>query len=125
MTFFAKELKHIAEYSEYIYQEKYAGNTLVFALTENITARIDFATTMIANQYNVVQIKLINKAEGVIDTLRLTLSDVIGKKRAVFGEVAPHIWKDGNNVDWYGYHLKVNDYIAIAQEIDNYLSCFK
>lgn len=124
MTFFAQELKHIAEYSEYIHGEKYIGNTLVFALTGNVTARIEFATAMIADHYSIIRIKLINKNEGAIDTLGLTIADVIGKKRAVFGEVAPHIWKNGNDVDWYGYHLKVNDYIEIAAEIDNYLSCF-
>lgn len=124
MTFFAQELKKIISLTEYIEKEKYIGNVCVCSLTENITARIEFITSGIADHYGTIQVKLINKNEGTIDTLKLTIADVIGEKIVRGNPMKPYIWIY-HEIDWYAYHPVYSDYQKIAEAIDDYLSCFK
>ena len=52
------------------------------------------------------------------------IGDIIGNKKIYSNIQSPYIWKDGNNVDWYGYKPTDNDYSALSETVDDYLSCF-
>ena len=52
------------------------------------------------------------------------IGDIIGNKKIYSNIQSPYIWKDGNNVEWYGYKPTDSDYSAMSETVDDYLSCF-
>lgn len=43
-------------------------------------AKIQFVTGIVSNQYNALQMTILNRSEGQVDTLRLRFSDLLGSK---------------------------------------------
>ena len=124
MNFFTDELKKITDRSEYIHNPKFVGQSCVFRLSDDVTGKLEFVTGIVANHYNSLRLKLFNKSEGPIDTQLMGIGDIIGNKKIYSNIQSPYIWKDGNNVDWYGYKPADNDYSAMSESVDDYLSCF-
>jgi len=124
MNFFTDELKKITDRSEYIHNPKFVGQSCVFRLSDDVTGKLEFITGIVANHYNSLRLKLFNKSEGPIDTQLMGIGDIIGNKKIYSNIQSPYIWKDGNNVDWYGYKPNDSDYSAMSETVDDYLSCF-
>ena len=124
MNFFTDELKKITDRSEYIHNPKFVGQSCVFRLSDDVTGKLEFITGIVANHYNSLRMKLFNKSEGPIDTQIMGIGDIIGNKKIYSNIQSPYIWKDGNNVDWYGYKPNDSDYSAMSETVDDYLSCF-
>ena len=124
MNFFTDELKKITDRSEYIHNPKFVGQSCVFRLSDDVTGKLEFVTGIVANHYNSLRLKLFNKSEGPIDTQLMGIGDIIGNKKIYSNIQSPYIWKDGNNVDWYGYKPTDSDYSAMSETVDDYLSCF-
>ena len=124
MNFFTDELKKITDRSEYIHNPKFVGQSCVFRLSDDVTGKLEFVTGIVANHYNSLRLKLFNKSEGPIDTQLMGIGDIIGNKKIYSNIQSPYIWKDGNNVNWYGYKPADNDYSAMSDTVDDYLSCF-
>ena len=76
-------------------------------LSDMNRAKIQFVTGIVANQYNALQLTILNRSEGQVDTLRLRFSDLLGTKATsnpnFRNGVDPHIWDDYGKVDWYVY----------------------
>lgn len=124
MNFFTDELKKITDRSEYIQKPKFVGQSCVFRLSDDVTGKLEFVTGIIADNYNSLRLKLFNKTEGLIDTQLIRISDIIGNKRFNNDSLVPHIWKYGNEVEWYAYKPTNSDYSTMSQTVDDYLSCF-
>ena len=123
MTFFAQELKNIAERCEFVGDARYVGKACVFRLSENVTGKMEFATEGVAQEYSALKITLFNRKEGVIDTQKTTLGDIIGRKTIYGNKKSPYIWSV-DFPDWYGYKPTNADYDAMAQTADEYLEMF-
>ena len=124
MNFFTDELKKITDRSEYIQKPKCVGQSCVFRLSDDVTGKLEFFYGIYANHYYAMRMSLFNKREGPIDVQIMDHGDIIGKKN-IFGNIqSPYIWKNGNDVNWYGYKPTDSDYSAMTQTIDDYLSCF-
>ena len=124
MNFFTDELKKITDRSEYIQNPKFVGQSCVFRLSDDVTGKLEFITGIVADHYNTLRMKLFNKSAGPIDTQIMGIGDIIGNKKIYSNIQSPYIWKDGNNVDWYGYKPTDSDYSAMSETVDDYLSCF-
>ena len=124
MNFFTDEIKKITDRSEYIRNPKFVGQSCVFRLSDDVTGKLEFVTGIVANHYNSLRLKLFNKSEGPIDTQLMGIGDIIGNKKIYSNIQSPYIWKDGNNVDWYGYKPTDSDYSAMSETVDDYRSCF-
>ena len=124
MNCFTDELKKITDRSEYIQNPKFVGQSCVFRLSDDVTGKLEFITGIVANHYNSLRLKLFNKSEGPIDTQLMGIGDIIGNKKIYSNIQSPYIWKDGNNVEWYGYKPTDSDYSAMSETVDDYLSCF-
>ena len=123
MTFFAQELKNIAERCEFVGDARYVGKACVFRLSENVTGKMEFATEGVAQEFSALKITLFNRKEGVIDTQKTTLGDIIGRKNIYGNKKSPYIWSV-DFPDWYGYKPTNADYDAMAQTADEYLEMF-
>lgn len=94
-------------------------------LSDMNRAKIQFVTGSVANQYNALQLTILNRSEGQVDTLRLRFSDLLGTKATsnpnFRNGVDPHIWDDYGKVDWYVYHPTRQDYEKLSNAVSDYL----
>lgn len=118
LTFFEKELRRLFDDSECISAEAvFAGKTMIAPIGENLRAKVQFVTTNISGQYDALRLTIINRHEGSVDIETFRFKDIIGMK----GNRAPHIWEDGQRVDWYIYHPTAYDYNLISNTIVDYI----
>ncbi len=123
MNFFTSELKKIADLCEFVGEPKYVGRACVFRLSDDVTGKMEFMTEGIADHYSALKLTLFNRKEGVIDTQRIKLEDVIGKIRISDSMASPHIWTYGKP-EWYGFRPTEAHYSALAQVTDDYIEMF-
>ena len=76
----------------------YVGRACYVRLSDMNRAKIQFVTGIVSNQYNALQMTILNRSEGQVDTLRLRFSDLLGTKMTsnpnFRNGVEPHIWDD-------------------------------
>ena len=124
MNFFTDELKKITDRCEYIQNPKFVGKSCIFRLSDDVTGKLEFITQGYADNYTALKLTLLNKRGGPIDVQAMNITDVIGLKTVRGDSISPHIWRYGNDIDWYGYDPNGNDYSAMSETVDDYLSCF-
>ena len=76
MTFYEQELRKIV--GERYPDATYVGRACYVRLSDMNRAKIQFVTGSVANQYNALQLTILNRSEGQVDTLRLRFSDLLG-----------------------------------------------
>ena len=107
----------------------YVGRACYVRLSDMNRAKIQFVTGSVANQYNALQMTILNRSEGQVDTLRLRFSDLLGTKVTsnpnFRNGVDPHIWDDYGKVDWYVYHPTRQDYEKLSNAVSDYLEVFQ
>ena len=116
MTFYEQELRKIV--GERYPDATYVGRACYVRLSDMNRAKIQFVAGIVANQYNALQLTILNRGEGQVDALRLRFSDLLGTKMTsnpnFRNGVEPHIWDDYGKVSWYVYHPTRQDYAGIA-----------
>lgn len=127
MTFYEQELRKIV--GERYPDAAYVGRACYVRLSDMNRAKIQFATGMIASQYNALQLTILNRSEGQVDILRLRFSDLLGIKMTSHPNfrngVEPHIWDDYGKVSWYVYHPTRQDYEVLSDAVSDYLEVFQ
>ena len=69
MTFYEQELRKIV--GERYPDATYVGRSCYVRLSDMNRAKIQFVTGIVANQYNALQLTILNRGEGQVDALRL------------------------------------------------------
>lgn len=105
------------------------GNACYGRLTDNIRVKVNFQTGGIADHYDRLKVTLLNRNEGIIDSMVLTFQDVLGIKKTSnpnFRDgVNPHIWSYGRETKWYVYQPGEADYKKMSEAVNTYLEVFK
>lgn len=129
MNFFEQELKNIMAGSAILKDQKYVGRLCFGTVDESIRARIEFVTTGTSSHYDGIKASIINRKEGVVDSMLLRFSDIWGKKKVSnpnFRDgIVPHIWTDNGKSDWYVFKPSKEDYKQLSAGIERYLSVFQ
>ena len=129
MNFFESELKKIMGNSNILKDQKYVGRMCYGTISEDLRARIEFVTLGVHDHYAGLKTSIINRKEGVVDSMLLRFTDIWGKPKVSnpnFREgVNPHIWTDNGKSDWYVFHPTNADYQKLAAGVENYLSVFQ
>ena len=122
MTFYEKELMTIFGDSEVLSADTVSsGKMLISKIGKDIRAKIYFTTTSVADNYDALMVKIINRRDGVIDEQRFNFGELLGIKN----EVAPHIWQCSiNKIDWYRYKPTDSDYEKIQSAVEGYIEMF-
>ena len=140
MTFYEQELRKIV--GERYPDAAYVGRACYVRLSDMNRAKIQFVTGIVANQYNALQLTILNRSEGQVDTLRLRFSDLLGTKMTSnpnfrngvephiwddYGKAGaePHIWDDDGQAGWYVYHPTRQDYEVLSDAVSDYLEVFQ
>ena len=127
MTFYEQELRKIV--GERYPGATYVGRACYVRLSDMNRAKIQFVTGTVANQYNALQLTILNCGEGQVDALRLRFSDLLGTKMTLNPDfrngVEPHIGDDYGKVSWYVYHPTRQDYAVLSDAVSDYLEVFQ
>ncbi len=121
MTFFEKELHRLFDDSEKLSEDTvFAGKTMITKIGEDLRAKVQFVSTNVSAQYDALRLTIINRREGKVDSETFKFNDILGMKDGR----APHIWEDGQRVDWYIYHPTAYDYNLISDAVEDYISMY-
>ena len=129
MNFFESELKKIMGDSAILKDQKYVGRMCYGTIGGDLRARVEFVTLGVSNHYAGIKASVINRKEGVVDSILLRFSDIWGKPKVSnpnFKEgVNPQIWTDNGKSDWYVFYPGAAEYRKAADTLENYLSIFQ
>lgn len=129
MNFFESELKKIMENSVILKDQKYVGRICYGTVSEDLRARVEFVTLGVSDYYAGLKTSIINRKEGVVDSILLRFTDIWRKQNVSnpnFKEgINPHIWTNNGKSEWYVFHPSATDYQKVADTVENYLSIFQ
>ena len=82
MTKFEQELRRMFDHDAVFPHTRFVGNACYGRLTDQIRVKICFQTGRIADQYDRLNVTLLNRNEGVIDSMVLKFQDIWGRKKS-------------------------------------------
>ena len=81
MTFFEQELQKIFGKGMGLSDIRIVGNACYGRLSGDIRMKAYFDTGRVADRYEMLKVTMLNRREGVIDSIELRFSDLWGRKR--------------------------------------------
>ena len=129
-SFFEQELEKMFGDGEVIQSPQFTGRACVGNVSENARAHISFTTTGVADRYDGLLIKILNKQQGEVDRCVIRFQDALGRKPVPNNPnfrdgVIPHIWIDRGKAEWYAYRPNAADYQKLRQESEKFISVFR
>lgn len=128
-TTFEKELRKIFDNDALFSGASFVGRRCYGRLDGGLRVRAEFISTYISNHYDALKISLINRTEGVVDSVVLRLKDIWGVKQTgnpnFRDGISPHLWQDGNRLVWYVYQPTPADFEKLSDAADAYLEVFR
>lgn len=128
MSFYEQEFKKLFDGSDVIHDAKYCGRTLLGKIDNELRVKLQFVTSGVHGHYNALRLKIINRTDGEVDAETFRFKDILGEnlnfKNNSFAKDI-HIWEDGEQVDWYGYHPSPAAYQKIADTANDYISMYQ
>ncbi len=129
-NFFEQELRKLFGDERIIDDPTYSGRACFGTLDGDLRVRAQFISTHVADEYNALKLTVLNRTGGPVDTLVLNLKDLLGMKPVPGNPnfprgVAPYIWVDRGQPEWYAFRPTVTDYQTIQQAAEQYLDVFR
>lgn len=94
-------------------------------ISDDLNVKVEFITCKFVNQYEALRIKIINKRNGVVDSMTLKFKDLFGTKALNDMGISFYIWIYQNKIEWYEYKPSLNDYKTIRSKIYDFINIFK
>ena len=127
MNDFERELRKIAGNDAVCDDTRFIGRACYGRLSENNRVKIEFCQNMCQSEYEGVDVTILDKNDGVIDSLKIRFVDVWGKRTANHflrdGSVAYLRYSEGN-VYWNHYKPDPADFEKVTEQIGNYTDLF-
>ncbi len=129
-NFFEQELRKLFEDGEIIQSPSFAGRTCLGRLGGDLRARAEFVTMGYADHYEALRLTVLNRTDGAVDKTTLRFKDILGIKQVPGNPnfrsgLAPYIWDDRGNAEWYAYQPTAADRQALRQAASQYLDVFQ
>lgn len=129
MNYFEQELRKFFAKDHAFDDVKFIGKACYGTLGEKTRMKLEFVTLGTHQKYEGIKATVIDKSDGIIDTLTLKFSDVWGKKKlnnTNFRDgIEPYIWIYNEKAEWYAYEPINADYKAMAESVGDYAELFK
>ena len=129
MNAFENELRKLFDHDIVFADTRFVGRTCYGKLSDHVRVRAEFITLGRTDKYEALEVSLINRTKGVIDTTVIRFGDLFGIKQVSnpnFKDgIIPYIWKSGERTEWYVYQPTKADYKALSDSVDNYLEVFR
>lgn len=126
MNFFEQELRKIVG-SQYP-DAAFVGRACYVRLNEMNRAKIQFTTCGTADRYQALQMTILNRNDGQVDTLRLRFADLLGKgqiNNPYIQQSGPYAWTYNGKTEWYAYQPNDRDYRQLTDAVSGYLDVFQ
>ncbi len=131
-TTFEKELRKIFDNVETLSNVKYVGRACYASLGKDLKFKAEFVNaTIVSNHYDAVRLRVINRTDGEVDVNTIRLKELWGIKKVPdnpnFSQngVSPHMWIDGNKLEWYAYQPTKEDFVKLSESIAEYTEVFQ
>ena len=130
MNFFEQELRRLFDDSGIVDDPIYSGRCCFAALGKDLRMRARFSTTRGPKEFDALELTVLHRTDGPLDTLILRFKDVMGMKidpshYEMRNGMEPHIWEKETQVDWNLYQPTDADYESIRQAAKQYLNMFR
>ena len=129
MNFFEQELRKFFFFFHAFDDVKFIGKACYGTLGEKTRMKLEFVTLGTHQKYEGIKATVIDKNDGVIDTLTLKFSDAWGKKKLnnpnFRDGIEPYIWIYNEKAEWYAYQPTNADYKVMAESVSDYAELFK
>ena len=79
MNFFEKEMRQMFEDNDLFQDAKFLGKTMLAKLDDDLRIKLQFIASHISNEFDTVQLSIINRTDGVVDKQDFIFSDIIGQ----------------------------------------------
>ena len=122
MTFFEQELRKIVGA---IYPDaRYIGRSAYVDLGGDNRAKFEFVTLGYADHYEAIKASILNRSDGVTDSVQLRFADLFSPKKLPMSH-GPHAWTNGSKTEWYGFKPTDADYDKLITAISDYTELFE
>ena len=78
MNYHMQELLRILRDSKYRDQATYAGRAAYIHLDQDLRAKLEFTATNLSNHYDAFHATILNRVDGMVDTILFLFSDLLG-----------------------------------------------
>ena len=122
MTFFEQELRKTvgAVYPD----ARYIGRAAYIDLGADNRAKFEFLTLGHADQYEAIKASIINRGDGVVDSVLLRFADLFSPKKLPMDKT-PYAWTYKGETEWYGFKPSRSDYDSLTAAIRDYAELFE
>ena len=128
-TTFQNELNKIFGNDSVFDNTRFVGRACYGSLGADLKASAQFVSLHISNQYDALKINIINRTEGAIDSVTIRFKELWGNKftnNPNFREgVSPHLWLDGDKLEWYVYTPTNTDFEELREAVSEYTELFR
>ena len=124
MNFFESELRKIAANCENIHDPKFVGRACIGRLTDEVTVKMSMVYLSSNENYDGLEIVLINRHEGCIDKLCIRFGDIWGTFLFSGSKIVPHTWTNNGVTKWYCLSPTSEQIQQLSNAVDAYLESF-
>lgn len=128
-TTFQNELNKIFGNDSVFDNTRFVGRACYGSLGADLKASAQFVSLHISNQYDALKINIINRTEGAVDSVTIRFKELWGNKftnNPNFREgVSPHLWLDGDKLEWYVYTPTNTDFEELREAVSEYTELFR
>lgn len=115
--FFESEMQKLCTGIPYIKRPAFMGKTMIARLDDDLRVKINFQTANTYNTYEALQVRIINRTDGEVDSQWLWFKELINDGR-------PHSISDyGHGFGWF-YKPSQSDYAKITEALHNYIATY-
>ena len=119
MTFMENELRKIFESCTKLSDIKFIGNACYGSLSDTLRMKAQFIAASITGHYDALKVTILNRTQGVVDTLIIHLADVWDKAPS-----KPYIWEEMTGMNWYMWKPDAVHYMYLTTAVSSYLMVF-
>ena len=104
----------------------YVGRECIARVTDELTVKLSFRSLHIADHYDALQIRLMNRRDGEVDSQHIRFADVWGQvtMQGRNERISPYAWTYQEDTHWYGFRPNEMQYQQISDALNDYLGCF-
>ena len=125
MNFFEKEMRQMFEDNDLLQEAKFLGKTMLAKLDDDLRIKLQFTASHISDEFDTVQLSIINRTEGVVDKQDIKFSDIIGQyNHPVRTPMDYHMWEYNNKPEWYT-PISLEDKARIADTVLDYVAMYQ